>query len=65
VAKINVNISPEQFHLLKASQSSVEIRRGPKGTAEITVKGYNDDLEKASVETLAVYKKLIAELDTE
>lgn len=45
--------------------SSVEITENAKGEARVTVKIYNEDIERASIDALRIYHELVAKLGRE
>jgi hypothetical protein len=59
-SKVTLKIVPKDFQLIQSSQSSVEIRRGPK-TIDIQVKAYADDVTVAANLASKTYKKLAKE----
>ena len=52
---ILVKLMPQTFSVLQRSQSSVEIRRSPKGPIEFTIKCYADDIETAQANGLQAF----------
>jgi hypothetical protein len=58
IQSIIVKLVPQTFSLLQRSQSSVEIRRSPKGPVEFTIKCYADSIEEAQANGLQAFINL-------
>jgi len=56
--KLIVKIIPKEFEILQSSQSSVELRRGPRGSVDVTVKAYATTITEAADEAVKVFNKL-------
>jgi hypothetical protein len=56
--KLIVKIIPKEFEILQSSQSSVELRRGPKGSVDVTIKAYAATVQEAADEAMRVFLKL-------
>ena len=61
-SSLQIRFQKEPVSIMSGSQSSVEVRYGPR-SIEFTVKSYSDSVEEAAERALKTYRKVGLELN--